>query len=259
MQYNSMQWGSEIAPDTFSFGIDKPVVHQSSVVLNAVASLQLGRLRKRPDGGHKRFALDGPGVFAVQRHELAFRDTRPAVMASRRRPLNVSDVEIFTSFNYLTTDSEPVFMGVVDLPRNTDGVDSNKREDSTVVAIHGTRSTIHTGRDIIRPGDSVYWDFPRARTSALDSSQVPAVHIRGMPQNKFLAETRPMNYQSDGGISLYRNVASLLNGSFRRGNDVLPGDRPSAAEELAYPIFPLQSPNEWKAGWHRGYLRTPFA
>lgn len=204
-------------------GVRKPPDFQSSIVCNVkTRDTEKARTNKSPFVQHRlSYTINEPGVFTIGRYELGFRDGHSVNVGTLRQTiLQASDAFVYTAFNYIDKSVEPVFLGIIDLPRDTTKRDSVRRMDTSVVAMSGMRATVNTGDDPIFPGDRVIWCYPEMIRSATTGEELPKHRLTGVPRRKVLPATRPLNFLSDGSVSPYRNLVSKYNGTFRQSHDV---------------------------------------
>lgn len=208
----------------------QPVLQQSNVTYNAEASPSLCRYRKRSAArtsitgqGLPEYPDGGESVYNLAKGELAFRSSRRTDADSRIsvKSNGYSNSTLYSSFNLLPVDEEPVFAGIVDTPVIFDKQMQQSATNGFSLCVQGTRSLV-VGPETVNLFDDLFWDYPPFKTLPNSDVKRPQTEVIGIPSDKFVAVLKPMTFDTFGSMNIYRNLAAYFMGTFAPRDDLNP-------------------------------------
>lgn len=195
----------------------QPILQQGNVILNGHVSFRMPAFRAEHDKKCRamgfppsEFPGGGPNVHNILNRELLFRSV--ARLDSDRkwitRSIGNGSSNLWSSFNFLPRDEEPIFVGIADTPVIMNQQTGQAQTDGLSVAIAGTR-TLDIGNEVAHLGDTLYWEFPTTlERMGNPELRRPGQEIKGKPSDKYLATLKPLSFEDTGSSNLFRNVAS---------------------------------------------------
>lgn len=201
--------------------VKRPVDHQTCVVFNARALGKLDKTRTERESkqtGHEdcyRNPASGGNIYGVGKHEFAFRNVFKAnLYGVPIQSTHGLSVELWTSFNNYKLPEDvlewPQLFGIVDTEAMADAQTAPLRRDDVVVAVHGPRSTVHTGDTVIQAGDIVLALPPQYRMDDAKNCVPVRCSWKGKDDQKFLAETVPFfGYSSFDCDRIFRDLGQV--------------------------------------------------
>lgn len=158
----------------------------------------------------------GREQYSIRQYDLLFM-AAPKVGKSRHTSLITStgkaaNASLWSTFNNLPSNVEPVFMGVAGQHVNlADPLQGEHQHFMVAAHIHGTQAIHNTGPEPIHLGDYIYWTMPHMKAGE-NGMWEPASYNAG--DGRILPETRPLVLDRDGSFSMPRNLLAFLAGTF---------------------------------------------
>jgi hypothetical protein len=164
---------------------DKPVTQQGLVTINAKPDVQVFRYRKGMSRqgsrfGPLRYPIGTDREHNVLPYELVF--ARPLHQNMYEEELSPT-LRVFSSFNGMAPGDELIdFVGLANTRSTLEQGQYSHGHNQLSIQVSGMTSTYNTGKETIRTGQYVAWDFPHV------------VYNRGNLSPQFQDQSRPSKY-----------------------------------------------------------------
>lgn len=232
--------------------ISSPPSDQGAIVVNCYEDVRLGAVRRITDNGTSETPTPSGNtafVYLIKQNELVFttrHDKRTIAMAGGSDTKQIAPF-VFTSFNEMPKDEEPVFVGVADHTSANHNSISLSNKSVIPVCLGGLRAINNNSTEPVYPGDILMWDNPP--TVDNQGKKVPLLRHRTGHNNKFTAGIRRLDISSNGAFDCYHEMRRFED-RVRAGGDNPLGQMVHRGVSLAQRLARVQAGLNYWFGCH---------